>query len=65
MPDYRVKTTRWYYSTVIYEVTAENENEAIDNYDLQGIQVSLSSPDWDGEETLLDIEELKHEKNIL
>ena len=44
MPDYRVKTTRWYYSTVIYEVTAETEEEAFDTYDDydKGRQVSLS-----------------------
>ena len=60
MPNYRVKTTRWYYSTVIYEVTAETEEEAFDTYDDydKSKQVSLSSPDWNGEEEFLDIEEL-------
>ena len=58
MPDYRVIATRWYNSAVTYEVTAENEDEAVNNYDTQGIEVSVSSPEWNGEEEYYDIEEI-------
>jgi hypothetical protein len=59
MPNYKVNATRWYVGTITYEITAENEDEAEDEVSMGfGKEVSLSSPDWTGEEEFYDAEEI-------
>ena len=66
---YEVESTRWYYSTVVYKVIAEDEDDAWERCERDAIgvlEISASSPTWNGEEECFNVEVLKtvHDMNV-
>ena len=56
MEIYKVESTRWYFSAVVYEVAADSESDAIQrvhNEDESAIEIYASSPQWNGKEEYL------------
>jgi hypothetical protein len=59
---YEVDATRWYYSTIVYRTIAENEDDAWEKCERDAIgvlELSASSPDWNGEEEYHDVQMLE------
>ena len=68
---YEVESTRWYFSVIKYRIIADSENDAIqrasDGELRDGVlEISASSPTWNGEEEYLESEMVKtaHDMNI-
>jgi len=66
---YEIEATRWYYSAVHYRVIADSYNDAyerVSNGNTSVIEMSVSSPNWNGDEEYLNAEMLEttHDMNV-